>query len=134
MDLNKEQIDWLVEHFVHPGRAWIKLPSLEQSLIDLGLVKAETFPYADGFDVIVLSLTKSGWAAAIQYRSGDVKKHYDKFDNRFIREAEMANVSLGQLPEFLSSGDELVQDIAEIKLGKLLKEKKDKRDDWPGAI
>lgn len=125
MNLNEDQLDWLVKHFVYPGRAWIKPPLLEQSLIDLGLVKAEVFPYEDGYDVIVLSLTKMGWTAAIQYRPAEVKNHYDKFDDKFIRTAEMANVDLLHLPEFLSSEDPLTQGIAEIRLGKLLRDKKD---------
>ena len=41
MDLSEEQIDWLVEHFVHPGRAWIKLPPLER-LVEL-LVSDDEF-------------------------------------------------------------------------------------------
>lgn len=125
MDLSEEQLDWLVEHFVNPGRAWIKAPPLEQSLLDLGLIKDETFPYDDGFDVIVLSLTKRGWVTAIQYRSEDVKKYYNMFGEQFVRTAQMDRVSLAQLPEFLSSEDALTQDVASIKLGKLLKDKKD---------
>lgn len=125
MDLSDEQLDWLAEHFIYPGKAWIKPPPLEQSLLDLDLIKAETFPYDDGFDVIVLSLTKRGWAVAIQYRHDDVEQYYDKFDARFIRTAQMVEVSLEQLPEFLSSDDALTQDIASIKLSKLLKDKED---------
>lgn len=124
MNLNEDQLDWLVEHFAYPGRAWVKPPLLEQSLIDLGLVKAEVFLYEDGYDVIVLSPTKTGWTAAIQHRPEEVKKHYDKFDDKFIRTAEMANVDLLHLPEFLSSESLLTQSIAEIRLGKLLREKK----------
>ena len=125
MDLNEDQLDWLVEHFIHPGRAWIKPPPLEQSLLNLGLIEAETFPYDDGFDVIVLSLTKRGWAAAVQYRSDDVKQYYHMFNERFIRTAQIESVSLEQLPEFLSSEHPLTQEIAGIKLGKMLKEKRD---------
>lgn len=123
MDLSDEQLDWLAEHFIQPGKAWIKPPPLEQSLLDLGLIKAEVFPYADGFDVIVLSLTRHGWTAAVQYRSDDVKKHYGKFDPTFIRMAEMADVTLEQLPELLSSNCNLTRDIASIRLDKLLKDK-----------
>lgn len=125
MDLSEEQLDWLAEHFVHPGRAWIKPPPLEQSLIDLGLIKTETFPYDGGFDVIVLSLTKRGWAVAIQYRSETVKKYYEMFGERFVRVAQMDGVSLAQLPEFLSSKDALTQDVASVRLGKLLKDNRD---------
>ncbi len=123
MALSEKQLDWLVEHFAYPGRAYIKPPLLEQSLIDLGLVNAEVFPYDDGFDVIVLSPTKGGWAAAVQHRPDEVKQYYDMFDDRFIREAEMINVSMAQLPEFLSSDDDLTRDVAAIQLDKLLKDK-----------
>lgn len=125
MDLSDEQLDWLAEHFIHPGRAWIKPPPLEQSLLDLGLIKAETFPYDDGFDVIVLSLTRLGWAAAVLRRADDVRKHYGMFEPQFIKLAEMAEVSLEELPEFLSSDDRVTRLIASNKLDALLKDKKD---------
>jgi len=125
MDLSEEQIGWLVEHFVHPGRAWVKLPPLERSLLDLGLVKSEIFPSEDSFDVFVISLTKTGWVAAIQYRPKDVEKYYEMFGAKFIAWAQMENVSLAQLPELLSSDDELIQDIASIRLVKLLKDRED---------
>jgi hypothetical protein len=125
MDLSEEQIGWLVEHFVHPGRAWVKLQPLERSLLDLGLVKSETFPFEDGYTVFVLSLTKKGWVAAIQYRPKDVEKYYEMFGAKFIAWAQMEDVSLAQLPELLSSDDELTQDIASIRLVKLLKDRED---------
>lgn len=125
MDLSDEQLDWLAEHFIYPGKAWIKPPPLEQSLLDLGLIKDETFPYEDGFDVIVLSLTKLGWVAAIQHRSEKVKKHYGMFGPQFIKIAEMANVPLEQLPEHLSSDDNITRLVASIRLDKLLKDKED---------
>lgn len=125
MDLSDEQLDWLAEHFIYPGKAWIKPPPLEQSLLDLDLIKAETFPYDDGFDVIVLSLNHRGWAIAVQRRSEVVKTHYSKFDEAFIKTAEMAEVPLEQLSEFLSSDDKVTRDIASIKLDRLLKDKKD---------
>lgn len=125
MDLSDEQLDWLAEHFVNPGRAWIKPPPLEQSLLDLDLIKAETFPFEDGFNVIVLSLTTLGWYAAIQHRSEKVKKHYGTFSPQFIKMAEMANVPLEQLPEHLSSEDNVTRLVASIRLDKLLGDKED---------
>ena len=125
MDLSGEQLDWLAEHFIHPGRAWIKPPPLEQSLLDLGLIKAEVFPYADGFDVIVLSLTRLGWAAAVLHRADDVRKHYGMFEPQFIKMAEMTEASLERLPEFLSSGDRVTRLVASNMLDKLLKDKED---------
>lgn len=94
-------------------------------MLDLGLIEAETFPYEDGFDIIELSLTRTGWVAAIQYRPGDVEKYYKVFGPRFILWAQMDSVSLQQLPELLSSDDELTQDIASIRLSKLLRDKGD---------
>lgn len=125
MDLSAKQLDWLAEHFIHPGKAWIKPPPLEQSLLDLGLIKSETFPYEDGFDVIVLSLTRLGWVAAVLHRADDVRKHYGMFEPQFIKLAEMSETTLDQLPEFLSSDDDLTRLIASRKLDALLKDKDD---------
>lgn len=123
MELTEEQLDWLAEHFYKPGRAVGKPSPLEQSLIDLSLVMTETFPFGNGPDFIILSLTRRGLSMAVLYRSEDVKEYYDRFDFRVIRKAQMGNVPLDRLSEFLSSDDAVTREVASDRLAQLRGEK-----------
>lgn len=119
MELTEEQIDWLVEHYVNPGRARGEMPLLEQSLLDLGLIKSECFPVGDT-NIYVLSLTDPGWKEAARHRFAEV---VEKFANVFSEEAVgrvmFGGLLLGSLPILLSSEEELVRKHASRRLEEL---------------
>jgi len=119
MELTEEQVDWLVEHYVNPGRARGKMPSLEQSLLDLGLIKSECFPTRDT-NIYVLSLTEEGWKEAAGYRFAEVvEKCKGVFSGEAIGRVVIGGLSLGALPVLLSNESVLVQKYASKRLEQL---------------
>lgn len=129
MELTEEQIDWLVEHYVHPGRARGKIPPLEQSLLDLGLIKSEYFPTSveqnryfpvGDVNIYVLSLIEAGWKEAARHRFAEiVEKYSDFFSEEAIERVMIGGLPLGALPVLLSSEKELVQKLASRRLEQL---------------
>jgi len=132
MELTEEQVDWLVEHYVHPGRARGKIPPLEQSLLDLGLIKSEYFPTSveqnkhfpiGDANIYVLSLIDAGWKEAARYRFAEiVEKYLDFFSEEAVERVMMGGLPLGALPVLLSSEKELVQKLASKRLEQLGRE------------
>lgn len=119
MKLTEEQVDWLVEHYVNPGRARGEMPPLEQSLLDLGLIKSECFPTRDT-NIYVLSLTERGWKEAAGYRFAEVvEKCSEVFSEEAIGRVVIGGLPLGALPVLLSNESVLVQKHASKRLEQL---------------
>lgn len=119
MELTEEQIDWLVEHYIHPGRAWGEVPPLEQSLLDLGLIKSECFP-TKGTNIYVLSLIEAGWKEAARYRFAEVVERYSRvFSEEAVGRVMIGGLPLSALPILLSSEKELVRKHASKRLEEL---------------
>ena len=128
MELVQEQLDWLVDHCTTPGKVRVKIPPLEQSLVNLKLVQVEPFsefliPFNDGGDVFVLSVTYKGWAAIAMNRPDVIrdKELREMFDSRGAGHV-IAEFSLEELPAMLSSGNRLLREAAVEKFEKLIDE------------
>ncbi len=123
MELVEEQLNWLVDHCTTPGKVWVKIPPFEQSLVDLKLVQVEHFPFDDGGDVFVLTVTYKGWAVIAMNRPDVIrdKALHEMFDSRGARRV-MEELSLEELPAMLSSGNRFLREAAVGKFEKLVDE------------
>jgi len=96
------------------------IPPLEQSLLDLGLVKSECFPVR-GTDIYVLSPTEKGWKVAAERRFSDVlEKYSDIVGGKSIWKRLAEGLSLDKLPELLSSEIGLAREVASEQLEQLM--------------